>query len=83
MATAEKIKEEARYIVDNNATVRQAAKEFGITKSPIHVHMEKILPTIDPGLYKKVRKVLDTNKQQRHIRGGNATKEKYRKIRET
>lgn len=81
MTTAEKIKEEARYIVDNNATVRQAAKKFGISKSTIHIHMERKLPEISMNMYKKVREVFDANKNERHIRGGNATREKYRALR--
>lgn len=81
MTTAEKIKEEARYIVDNNATVRQAAKKFGISKSTIHIHMERKLPEISMNMYKKVREVFDANKNERHIRGGNATREKYQALR--
>lgn len=83
MTTRQKIKEDAHYIVDNKATVRQAAKEFGISKTTIHVHMEEKLPTIDLVLYKKVRKVLDTNKDERSMRGGLATQEKFKKLRET
>lgn len=82
MTTDEKIKEEARYIVDNNATVRQAAKKFGISKSTIHNHMEKRLLKISKKMYNEVREVLDANKNERHIRGGNATREKYRALRE-
>lgn len=83
MTTAEKIKEEARYIADNKATVRQAAIAFGISKSTIHTHMVMKLKKVDPTLYKHVRKVLDTNKAERHIRGGMATREKYRIMRES
>ena len=82
MTNWEGIKQEARYIVCNNATVREAAKKFRVSKSTIHIHMEEKLPTIDPILYQKVRKVLDTNKAERHIRGGMATREKYKKLRE-
>lgn len=81
MTTREKIKQEAHYIVDNKATVRQAAIAFGVSKSTIHTHMVMELKKVDPTLYKKVRKVLDTNKSERHIRGGNATREKYRVLR--
>lgn len=82
MAKVQEIEREARFIVDNNATVRQAAKEFGISKSTIHIHMVKVLPRIDASLYKDVREVLDTNKAERHIRGGKATKERFLKQRE-
>lgn len=82
MTTNERIRSEARYIVDNKATVRKAAKEFGISKSTIHFHMEKKLPTFDSILYQNVREVFDTNKAERAKRGGKATKEKFEKLRE-
>ena len=64
----ERAVEIAAYIIDNNATVRQTAKQFGISKSTVHNN---------PALAKEARKVLDTNKSERHIRGGMATREKY------
>ena len=67
----------ANYIVERNATVRQAAKRFGVSKSTVHKDVSERLPLINPGLSGEVRKVLDINKAQRHIRGGLATKEKY------
>ena len=67
----------ANYIIEENATVRQAAKKFGISKSTAHQDVSKRVPIITPTLAKEVRKVLDTNKAERHIRGGLATKEKY------
>ena len=67
----------ARYIIDNNTTVRQAAKHFGISKSTIHKDVTERLLTVNPSLAAEVRKVLDVNKSERHIRGGMATKEKY------
>ena len=67
----------ANYIIENNSTVRQAAKRFGISKSTAHKDCVERLKTINPGLAKEVRKVLDVNKLERHIRGGMATKEKY------
>ena len=73
----ERAAEVARYIVDNNATVRQAAKAFGISKSTIHKDCTDRLIQINPALAKEVRNVLEVNKQERHIRGGLATKEKY------
>lgn len=67
----------AKYIIDNNATVRQTAKQFGISKSTVHKDVTERLEQINPGLAKEARKVLDVNKSERHIRGGLATKEKY------
>lgn len=67
----------AQYIVENNVTVREAAKRFGISKSTIHKDVAERLLYIDPALAKEVRKVLDVNKSERHIRGGMATREKY------
>ncbi|MBD5546476.1 MAG: sporulation transcriptional regulator SpoIIID [Lachnospiraceae bacterium] len=67
----------ANYIIDNNATVRQTAKAFGISKSTVHKDVTERLMQINPSLAKEARKVLDVNKQERHIRGGMATKEKY------
>lgn len=67
----------AKYIVENNATVRQTAKKFGISKSTVHKDVTERLPQINPSLAKKARKVLDINKSERHIRGGLATREKY------
>ncbi len=68
------------YIVDNKTTVRAAAKYFGISKSTVHMDVTKRLYDINPALYSQVRKVLEVNKAQRHIRGGMATKEKYKTI---
>lgn len=67
----------ANYIVEENATVRQAAKRFGVSKSTVHKDVSERLPLINMCLASEVRKVLDVNKAQRHIRGGLATKEKY------
>jgi putative DeoR family transcriptional regulator (stage III sporulation protein D) len=67
----------AQYIIENNATVRQTAKAFGISKSTVHMDVAERLKKVDPYLYKEVRKVLEINKAERHIRGGLATKEKY------
>ena len=65
------------YIVENKATVRAAAKVFGISKSTVHMDVAQRLKNLNPGLYGEVRQVLEINKAQRHIRGGLATKEKY------
>ena len=67
----------ASYIIDNNATVRQAAKSCGISKSTVHKDMSERMLMINPTIAKDVRKVLDVNKSERHIRGGLATREKY------
>ena len=69
------------YIINNNSTVRNAAKKFGISKSTVHTDVTIRLKTISPSLYSDVRKILDQNKAQRHIRGGKATKEKYKNLR--
>lgn len=65
------------YIVEKKATVRAAAKAFGISKSTVHKDITEKLPHINSSLYKEVKKVLETNKKERHIRGGMATKHKY------
>jgi len=67
----------ACYIIEHNATVRQAAKQFGISKSTVHKDITERLEQINPGLAREARKVLDVNKSERHIRGGLATREKY------
>ena len=69
--------EVACYIFENNATVRQAAKKFGISKSTVHKDCTDRLLVINPALAREVRGVLEINKQERHIRGGMATREKY------
>ena len=68
----------ASYIVDNNATVRQTASFFGISKSTVHKDLITKLKYINPGLYREVKIILDKNKAERHIRGGEATKRKYK-----
>ena len=65
------------YIVENKATVRAAAKQFGVSKSTVHMDVSKRLERMNPQLFSEVREVLDVNKAQRHIRGGLATREKY------
>ncbi len=66
------------YIVENGATVRSAAKRFGISKSTVHKDVAERLRNINQGLYQEVKQVLDINKAQRHIRGGEATRRKYK-----
>ena len=67
----------AHYIIDSKDTVRGAAKKFGISKSTVHKDVSERLKKINPSLSKEVRKILDENKSERHIRGGMATKLKY------
>ncbi|MFQ8689166.1 MAG: sporulation transcriptional regulator SpoIIID [Blautia sp.] len=78
----ERAVEIAEYIIENSATVRQTAKKFGISKSTVHKDVTERLQQLNPRLASQARKVLDVNKQERHIRGGLATREKYRHIRE-
>ena len=73
----ERAVEIANYIIQNNATVRQAAKKYGISKSTVHKDCTERLAQVNPTLAADVRKVLDVNKSERHIRCGIATKEKY------
>ena len=68
----------AVYIIENKATVRAAAKQFNISKSTVHKDLTERLKTVNPALYKQVRELLDINKAERHIRGGMATRRKYR-----
>ncbi len=68
------------FIVENKATVRRAAKQFGISKSTVHKDVSQRLKYIDRGLYRDVKNVLAVNKAQRHIRGGLATKKKYESL---
>jgi len=74
---AERAVEIAYYIIENQATVRQTAKKFGISKSTVHKDVTDRLSQINPQLAGEARKILDYNKQERHIRGGLATREKY------
>ena len=69
----------AQYILDTNCTVRAAAKKFEVSKSTVHKDLSQRLRQYNPVLYQQVRQVLDLNKQERHIRGGMATKRKYEK----
>ena len=68
----------ALYIIENRSTVRAAAQKFGISKSTVHKDISERLPQFNRSLYLQVKAVLDVNKAQRHIRGGIATRKKYR-----
>lgn len=71
----------ALYIIKNKSTVRDAAKKFGVSKSTVHKDVSERLARINSYLYEDVKKILETNKSERHIRGGMATKLKYLKRR--
>ena len=68
----------ALYILEHQATVRSAAKQFGISKSTVHKDLSQRLPAFNRALYLQVKEVLDLNKAERHIRGGIATRRKYK-----
>lgn len=70
----------ANYIIENKATVRDTAKKFGISKSTVHKDVTEKLSKINYSLYIEVEKVLQVNKSERHLRGGEATKRKYLKL---
>ena len=68
----------AQYIVEHRATVRAAAGKFGISKSTVHKDLSERLPWLDRNLYRQAKAVLEENKAERHIRGGIATRKKYK-----
>ncbi len=70
-------------MLERNTTVRGVAKHFGISKSTVHKDLSERLPHLDPGLYGRVRRLLEQNKAERHIRGGLATRRKYEIKRQT
>lgn len=76
----ERAVEIANYIIETRATVRQTAKKFGISKSTVHKDVTERLLQLNPSLARQARAVLDVNKQERHIRGGLATREKYLRL---
>lgn len=67
-----------RYILNTESTVRQAAREFNVSKSTVHKDVTERLPDVSKGLYRRIKRILDKNKAERHIRGGEATRKKYR-----
>ena len=73
----------AEWIIENRATVRAAAERFGVSKSTVHKDMTERLRQIDRLSYEKVRLILEQNKAERHIRGGNATKRKFNEQKQT
>lgn len=68
----------AQYIIENGATVRTAAKKFGVSKSTVHKDLTERLQKINPSLYIQAKAVLELNKAERHLRGGEATRIKYK-----
>lgn len=79
---AKRVLELAEYIVQTKTTVRKAAKEFGISKSTVHKDVSERLKNYNMTLYGQVKEILELNKEERHIRGGIATREKYRRMKE-
>ena len=76
----ERVLDVAKYIINSKSTIRKTAKVFGVSKSTIHKDMTERLPQINPIIAKEAKSVLDLNKAERHIRGGKATKLKYKAI---
>lgn len=74
----ERVLEVAKYIIDSKATIRRTAKMFGVSKSTVHKDITERLPKINPLIAKEAKEILDLNKAERHIRGGRATKMKYK-----
>ncbi|MCM1289801.1 MAG: sporulation transcriptional regulator SpoIIID [Corallococcus sp.] len=77
----ERVKDVAEYLVENKCTVREVGKAFCVSKSTAHKDLSERLPVLDKALFEKVCLVLDENWQERYIRGGMATKQKYKKER--
>ncbi len=73
----ERVLEISQYILETKATVRQVAKSFGVSKSTVHKDITERLPMIKPELAREIKKILNYNKAERHIRGGEATRKKY------
>jgi len=76
----DRVLEVAKYIIESKATIRRTAKVFGVSKSTIHKDMTERLPTINPIIANAAKTILDLNKAERHIRGGRATRLKYKAI---
>ena len=76
----ERVLEAAKYIIEYRATIRTTARVFGVSKSTIHNDITERLPKINPQVAKEAKQVLDVNKAERHIRGGKATKMKYKSM---
>ena len=81
-AMKERVLTLGRYICETHATVRETARRFGVSKSTVHKDMTQKLYLCDPAMYALVRSILEENKAERHLRGGEATRVKYRMLRE-
>ena len=79
-AVEERVVTLGEYIIENNATVRGAAKQFHVSKSTVHKDVAERLERLDANLYRQVKSVLEVNKAERHIRGGEATRKKYHEL---
>ena len=77
-----RVMEISHYIIESSATVRQTASVFGVSKSTVHKDVTERLPLLNDVIAAKVRNILDNNKAERHLRGGEATKRKYLELRE-
>ncbi len=78
----ERCEQIGRYIKETGATVREAARHFGISKSTVHKDVTAALRSVDIGLYRQVDEILQRNKRERHLRGGEATRRKYQREQE-
>ena len=76
----ERVLDVARYIIESKATIRKTARMFGVSKSTVHKDVTERLPKINPQIAKEAKEILDLNKSERHIRGGKATKLKYKVV---
>jgi len=76
----DRVLEVAKYIIESKSTIRRTAKVFGVSKSTIHKDMTERLPAINPQIANEAKTILDLNKAERHIRGGRATRLKYKAI---
>ena len=76
----ERVLEVAKYIIESKSTIRKTAKVFGVSKSTIHKDMTERLPKLNPQIAREAKSVLELNKAERHIRGGRATKLKYKSL---
>ncbi len=76
----DRVLELSNYIIESGATVRQTAERFGVSKSTVHKDVTERLPQLNRAVADRVRRVLDNNKAERHLRGGEATRRKYREV---
>ncbi len=72
--------ETAQYFINHKSTIRETAKQFGVSKSTTHRDLTDRLPKINPALYEQVNNILEKNRQERHMRGGIATQEKFKRL---